>query len=75
VPEADACDPDEVEAAIVQAAAEADAQGIHGPAATPWLLSRVVRLTNGDSLRANTALLQNNGRIAGQIATAFSKIN
>ncbi|MCA9927556.1 MAG: pseudouridine-5'-phosphate glycosidase [Anaerolineales bacterium] len=75
VPAAAACNPDEVEAAIMQATTEADAQGIHGPAATPWLLSRVVTLTNGSSLRANTALLQNNGRIAAQIAVAFSKIS
>lgn len=74
VPEADACDPDEVEAAIIQATEEADVQGIHGPAATPWLLRRVVQLTEGRSLRANTALLRNNGRTAGQIAAAFSRL-
>ncbi len=73
VPAADACDADEVEQAILQATKEADARGIHGPAATPWLLRRVVALTEGRSLRANTALLQNNGRVAGQIALAFSQ--
>lgn len=72
VPAADACDPEEVEAAIAQAADEANRLGIHGPASTPWLLRRVVELTDGRSLRANTALLRNNGRIAGQIAAAFS---
>jgi pseudouridylate synthase len=73
VPEADACDPDEAEAAIAQATQEADAAGIHGPAATPWLLRRVVELTDGRSMRANTALLRNNGRVAGQIALALTK--
>ncbi len=73
VPEADAADPAEMEAAAVRAAQEADAQGIHGPAATPWLLRRMVELTNGRSLQANVALLQNNGRIAGQIAVALSR--
>ncbi len=73
VPDAAACDPDELEAAISQATQEADEQGIHGPASTPWLLRRVVTLTNGRSLQANTALLQNNGRIAGQIAVALAK--
>jgi pseudouridine-5'-phosphate glycosidase len=68
VPEADACDPDMVEAAIAQATQEADAQGVHGPAATPWLLRRVVALTNGRSLQANTALLRNNGYVAATIA-------
>ncbi|MAT98113.1 MAG: pseudouridine-5-phosphate glycosidase [Anaerolineaceae bacterium] len=71
VPEADACDPDMVEAAITQATREADKQGVHGPAATPWLLRRVVELTNGRSLQANTALLRNNGYIAAKIANAL----
>ncbi|KAA3655424.1 MAG: pseudouridine-5'-phosphate glycosidase [Chloroflexi bacterium] len=73
VPAEDACDPDEVEQAILQATTEADEQGVHGPASTPWLLRRVVELTQGRSLRANTALLQNNGRVAGQIALEFSQ--
>ena len=68
VPEEEAGDPALMEAAIQQAIAEADAQGIHGPAATPWLLGRVVALTNGRSLQANVALLQNNGRVAAQIS-------
>jgi pseudouridine-5'-phosphate glycosidase len=71
VPEADAFDPDAAEAAIDQATREADEAGIHGPASTPWLLRRVVELTGGRSLRANVALLRNNGRIAGQIARAL----
>lgn len=72
VPAAHAGDPAEIEAAIDQATREADEQGIRGPAATPWLLGRVVTLTNGRSLQANAALLQNNGRIAGQIAAALA---
>jgi pseudouridine-5'-phosphate glycosidase len=71
VPEADAFDPDAAEAAIAQATREADEAGIHGPASTPWLLRRVVELTGGRSLRANVALLRNNGRTAGQIARAL----
>lgn len=73
VPEAAAFDEAEAEAAVAQATQEADEQGIHGPAATPWLLRRVVELTDGRSLRANVALLQNNGRVAAQIATALSQ--
>lgn len=72
VPEADACDPDMVEAAITQATAEADVQGVHGPASTPWLLRRVVDLTNGRSLQANVALLRNNGYVAATIARALA---
>lgn len=74
VPAEDACDAEEVESAIAQATQEADAQGVHGAAATPWLLQRVVQLTNGRSLQANVALLRNNGRIAAQIAAALTKL-
>ncbi len=74
VPEADAFDPDEAESAIVQATEEAEAQGIHGAAATPWLLRRVVQLTEGSSLRANVSLLRNNGKVAGMIARALAEM-
>lgn len=73
-PEEACMDPDEAEDAAAQAAREADDAGIHGPASTPWLLRRVVELTDGRSMTANTALLQNNGRIAGQIALALSRM-
>lgn len=74
VPETAAADPDLIEAAIQQATVEADAQGIDGPHATPWLLRRVVALTEGKSMAANRALLLNNGRTAAQIAVAFSQL-
>jgi pseudouridylate synthase len=71
-PEEACMDPEEAEAAAAQAAREADEQGIHGPAATPWLLRRVVEITDGRSMVANTALLQNNGRVAAEIACALT---
>lgn len=66
---------DSAENAIQQAVIEAEAQGIHGPAATPWLLRRVAELTGGASLKANTALLQHNAYIAAQCATALASIS
>ena len=75
VPADAAGDPEEMEAAIVQATQEADEQGVHGPASTPWLLRRVVELTDGHSMRANTALLQNNGRVAATIAAVLSHLS
>jgi len=72
VPEEDACDPGEMEAAIAQANHDAETQGIHGPAATPWLLRRLVELTDGRTLRANVSLLRNNGLVAGRIAAVLS---
>jgi pseudouridylate synthase len=74
VPEAEALPFDEAEAAIVQATREADEQGIQGSASTPWLLRRVVELTDGRSLKANVALLRNNGFVAAQIATAVAEM-
>jgi len=62
------------EAAINQATLEADQAGIHGPAATPWLLRRVSELTNSRSMRANVALLRNNGTVAGKIALAMADL-
>lgn len=69
VPEAEALPADEAERAIAQAVAEADERGIRGNAITPWLLARVVELTDGRSLAANKALLVNNARVAAEIAT------
>lgn len=73
-PEAAAMDESAAEEAIAQATQEADAAGVHGPASTPWLLRRVVELTEGRSLRANVALLQNNGKTAAQIAQALGNL-
>ena len=74
IPLEDALDPDVADAAIDQANKEAAEQGIHGPASTPWLLRRVVELTEGRSLEANGALLRNNGFVAAQIAFALSEL-
>ncbi|MEM9952938.1 MAG: pseudouridine-5'-phosphate glycosidase [Chloroflexota bacterium] len=72
VPEADALDYELAEQAIEQATSEAEQQGIHGKEITPFVLSRVVELTDGKSMIANQALLQNNARVAAQIASVLS---
>ncbi len=72
VPAGDAFEGKAAEVAIQQATAEADAAGIHGAAATPWLLQRVAELTEGRSVRANISLLRHNGRVAASIAAALS---
>ncbi len=63
-----------VEPAIQQALSEAEAQGIRGKALTPFLLTRVAALTGGDALRANLALLENNARVAAQVAVALGQL-
>jgi pseudouridine-5'-phosphate glycosidase len=49
------------------------AAGVHGPALTPWVLRRVADLTDGRSVRANTALIINDARIAGRLAAALAR--
>lgn len=75
VPDGDALSQDKVEKAVVSALAEAEARGIRGKAVTPFLLERVADLSGGESRRANISLLINNARIAGQIASALSRID
>ncbi len=75
VPEGDEMPYDTAEAAIQQATKEAEAQGIHGKAITPFVLARVAELTEGESRRANVSLLINNARTAAQIALALGKLS
>ncbi len=72
VPAADELPVDTAEAAIEQATLEAAERGVHGKEVTPFVLGRVLELTEGRSRRANTALLINNARTAGLIAAALS---
>ena len=65
---------DRIDAAIAQALAEAQAQGIQGKASSPFLLARVAALTGGDSLAANIALVLNNAALAAQVAVAYAAI-
>jgi pseudouridylate synthase len=57
--------------ATARAIADAEAEGIVGPAVTPWLLARIAELTDGRSVPANTALIVNNARVAAQLAVAL----
>lgn len=68
VPAEDELPGERAEAAIAQATAEAEAQGIHGKRVTPFLLKRVAELTGGASRQANTSLLVNNARTAARMA-------
>ena len=43
----------------------------HGVSSQPWLLARIAAITDGASVRANTALIENNARTAGKIAVAL----
>ncbi len=72
VPEADALSLEESHSAVDRAIDEASRAGIHGPALTPWLLTRVAELTDGRSVRANTALIVNNAAVAARLSVAMA---
>jgi pseudouridylate synthase len=55
---------------LSEALAAAAERGIHGKAITPFLLDRFRAATEGDSLRANVALVLRNAALAGEIAVA-----
>ncbi|MEK6719854.1 MAG: pseudouridine-5'-phosphate glycosidase [Chloroflexota bacterium] len=61
--------------AVERAIAEAEAAGVDGPALTPWLLARIAEITDGASIRANTALIVNDARIAGRLAVALDHLD
>jgi pseudouridylate synthase len=50
---------------------EATRQGISGRELTPFLLSRMAEQSGGATLKANIALLENNARIAAEIARSI----
>ena len=55
------------------ALADAAAAGIHGKAATPFLLARFHHDTEGASLRVNTRIILRNAALAAQIAVAAAQ--
>ncbi|MFN0114745.1 MAG: pseudouridine-5'-phosphate glycosidase [Paracoccaceae bacterium] len=63
----------DISPAIGIALAEAAAQGIVAKAVTPFLLSRILALTEGRSLRANVALVRSNARLAARIAIELAR--
>lgn len=65
---------DEMTSIIDQAVRESLEQGAHGNENTPFILKRIKELTNGRSVPANKALVQNNVDRAAKIASAISKM-
>lgn len=61
----------EIDNVIAHALGEAEVQGVKGKAVTPFLLSRVAEMTGGASLHANLALLENNAKVAAEIAVSL----
>ncbi|XYH98425.1 pseudouridine-5'-phosphate glycosidase [Sorangium sp. So ce1128] len=74
IPESHAVDARAMEAWIEEAIKGAEAEGVSRKDLTPFLLKRIVELTEGRSLIANIALVENNAAVAAEIAVAMSKL-
>ena len=61
-------DEEKINTAIEKALVEAEEKGIHGKETTPFLLSKVLEVTEGKSLEANIALVKNNARLGAEVA-------
>jgi pseudouridine-5'-phosphate glycosidase len=68
-------DPSEHDRVLEEAFAAADAAEVRGKAVTPFLLSYIVTASEGRSLDVNLDLARNNVRVAGNIATEWSRLN
>lgn len=75
IPKDQQWDPAEHDRVLREAFAAADAEGVRGKAVTPFLLSFIVAASDGRSLDVNLDLARNNVRVAGKIATEWSRLN
>ncbi|MCJ8148856.1 MULTISPECIES: pseudouridine-5'-phosphate glycosidase [Shinella] len=71
VPQADEIPREEMEIYITRALDNAERDEIAGKAVTPYLLDSLFHLTDGRSLKTNIALVENNARLAAEIAVAM----
>lgn len=74
IPAEAALEREAIEARIAEALGEAAALGVARKAVTPFLLRRVLELTEGRSLAANIALARNNAALAAQVAAALGRL-
>ena len=74
IPDAYAMDPVAIEQVISEAIVEMREQGIHGKQSTPFLLSKITQVTQGESLAANIQLVLNNARLGANIAVELAKL-
>ena len=63
---------EDIDAVIERALADADERGVTGKDITPYLLGRLVELSDGRSLETNLALVRNNATVGTAIAVAYA---
>jgi pseudouridine-5'-phosphate glycosidase len=67
-------DPELHDRALAEALRRCEEQGVEGKDVTPFLLSTIVELTGGESLAVNLRIVENNIRVAAEIATAWAEL-
>lgn len=75
IPKDDEIPHEEIDKIINQALKEEKAAGIKGKDSTPFLLAKIVELTEGRSLDANIKLVFNNAKLGADLALAYNKID
>jgi len=65
-------DAEQLRRVLNEALEKAERQGITGRDVTPFLLAQMAQFSDGATLRANISLLENNARVAGEIAKTLS---
>jgi pseudouridine-5'-phosphate glycosidase len=74
LPVEDQLDPAEHDAALEEALRRATEKQVVGKDVTPFLLETIVELTHGQSVEVNLRIVENNIRVAAEIATAWSQL-
>ena len=74
VPNPNPADSEYINTAIANALSEANQLKIEGAKITPYILSKVEKLTQGRSLDANIALVLNNSKVAASIAIELNRL-
>jgi pseudouridine-5'-phosphate glycosidase len=72
VPQEFEVDAEQLRRVLNEALEKAEREAITGRDVTPFLLSQMAQFSEGATLRANISLLENNARVAGEIAKALS---
>lgn len=75
VPEEFEISSEKLDSILQSALNEAEANKILGKEITPFLLAKMSAESKGETLKANIALLENNAKIAAQVAVAIVKNN
>ena len=75
IPKENEADKTLIDNAIQEAIIEMNKLRIKGKKVTPFLLDKINKITKGQSLKSNIALIKNNARVSARIAVELKKID